>query len=163
MTVMIANVWPEARHMEETISTLRFSSRMMNITVEPAVNEIIDPMRMMQKLDQEVKTLRQELAMHDTLVNRKSQLYEPLSEHQLLDIENHCRRFIEGSLDEIEIASLRQIQAVFNAFKRICRQTEKDVEMRLRDKFALIDKNDVEQMNDAQKVAFCFFSYHATL
>ncbi len=163
MTVMIANVWPEARHMEETISTLRFSSRMMNITVEPAVNEIIDPMRMMQKLDQEVKTLRQELAMHDTLVNRKSQLYEPLSEHQLLDIENHCRRFIEGSLDEIEIASLRQIQAVFNAFKRICRQTEKDVEMRLRDKFALIDKNDVEQMNDAQKVAFCFLSYHATL
>ena len=89
---------------------LRFSSRMMNVTVDPAVNEIIDPMRMMQKLDAEVKTLRQELAMHDTLVNRKSGAYEPMSEHQLLEIENQCRRFIEGSLDEIEVSSLRQIQ-----------------------------------------------------
>ncbi len=67
ITCMIANIWPEARHMEETVfidiyryfflficfkllkcfdkvSTLRFSSRMMNVTVEPAVNEIIDPM-----------------------------------------------------------------------------------------------------------------------
>lgn len=150
-TVMIANIWPEARHMEETISTLRFSSRMMNITVEPAVNEIIDPMRMMQKLDSEVKTLRQELAMHDTLVNRKSQSYEPLSEHQLYEVENQCRRFIEGSLDEIEISNLRQIQATFNAFKRICRQTEKDVEARLRERFALIDRSDVDQINEAQK------------
>lgn len=44
MTRMIANIWPEARHMEETVSTLRFSNRMMNVSVEPAVNEIIDPM-----------------------------------------------------------------------------------------------------------------------
>ncbi len=44
LTYMIANIWPEARHMEETVSTLRFSSRMMNVSVEPAVNEIIDPM-----------------------------------------------------------------------------------------------------------------------
>ena len=121
LTYMIANVWPEARHMEETVSTLRFSSRMMNVTVEPAVNEIIDPMRMMQKLDNEVKVLRQELAMHDTLVNRKAQSYEPLSEHQLYEIENQCRRFIEGNLDDIEITNLRQVQATFNAFKRICK------------------------------------------
>ncbi len=44
MTSMIANIWPEARHMEETVSTLRFASRMMNVAVEPAVNEVIDPM-----------------------------------------------------------------------------------------------------------------------
>jgi kinesin family protein 6/9 len=107
---------------------------------------------MMQKLDSEVKMLRQELAMHDTLVNRRSQSYEPLSEHQLFDIENQCRRYIEGSLDEIEITNLRNIQATFVAFKRICRQTEKDVEARLREKFALIDKSDVDQINEAQKV-----------
>lgn len=113
---------------------------------------------MMQKLDNEVKTLRQELAMHDTLMNRKSQSYEPLSEHQLFEVENQCRRYIEGTLDEIEISNLRQIQAVFNAFKRICRQTEKDVEARLREKFAMIDKTDVDQINEAQKVCFCKFS-----
>lgn len=147
-TVMIANIWPEARHMEETVSTLRFSSRMMNVTIDPAVNEIIDPMRMMQKLDAEVKMLRQELSMHDTLVNRKSGSYEPLSEHQLLEIENQCRRYIEGSLDEIEISNLRQIQAVFNAFKRIVRQTEKDVKAQ---KFSMLDQNQLDQLTDTQK------------
>lgn len=151
-TVMIANVWPEARHMEETVSTLRFSSRMMNVSVTPAINEVADPMRMLQKLDTEVKNLRQELAMHDTLANRQAQTYEPLSEHQLLDVESQCRRFIEGSLDEIEITSLRQVQAVFNAFKHVIRQTEKDVELRIRERYALIDKNDVEQISEAQKV-----------
>ena len=75
----------------------------------------------MQKLDNEVKMLRQELARHDTLVNRRNQSYEPLSEHQLFDVENQCRRYIEGTLDEIEITNLRQIQATFMAFKRICR------------------------------------------
>jgi kinesin family protein 6/9 len=76
---------------------------------------------MMQKLDNEVKMLRQELAMHDTLANRRNQGYEALSEHQLLEIENNCRRYIEGSLDELEIYNLRQIQATFTAFRRICK------------------------------------------
>lgn len=93
----------------------------MNVSVEPAVNEIIDPMRMLQKLDNEVKMLRQELAMHDTLSNRRHQSYEPLAEHQLLEIENQCRRFIEGSVDQIDILNVRQVQATFNAFKRICK------------------------------------------
>jgi kinesin family protein 6/9 len=76
---------------------------------------------MMQKLDNEVKRLRQELAMHDTLGSRRNQSYEPLSEHQLFEIENQCRRYVDGNLDEIEISNVRQIQATFNAFRRICK------------------------------------------
>lgn len=105
----------------------------------------------MQKLDNEVKMLRQELAMHDTLSNSKNNSYEPLSEHQLFEIENQCRRYIEGSIDDIEITNVRQIKAIFSAFKRICKFMEKDVESRLREKFALIDKNDMEQLAEAQK------------
>ncbi len=72
-------------------------------------------------MENEIKLLRKELHMHDTLTNRKNQLYEPLSEHQLLDIENNCRKFVEGSIDELEIINLRQVQATFTAFKRICK------------------------------------------
>jgi kinesin family protein 6/9 len=81
---------------------------------------------MMHKLDSEVKVLRQELAMHDTLANRRSQAYEPLSEHQLLEVESQCRKFIEGKTDEIEISNLRQIKATFSAFKRIYKYNHKN-------------------------------------
>ena len=37
-TILIANIWPEARHIEETISTLRFATRMMKVTNVPQIN-----------------------------------------------------------------------------------------------------------------------------
>ena len=40
---MIANVWPECRHLEETNSTLKFASRMMKVANEATVNIMMDP------------------------------------------------------------------------------------------------------------------------
>ena len=37
-TLMVANVWPEGTHLEETISTLKFASRMMRVRNEAIVN-----------------------------------------------------------------------------------------------------------------------------
>lgn len=37
-TVMVANIWPEAKHLEETISTLKFASRMMKVSNKASVN-----------------------------------------------------------------------------------------------------------------------------
>jgi len=34
---MIANIWPEAAHLEETISTLKFATRMMKVSNEAVV------------------------------------------------------------------------------------------------------------------------------
>jgi len=42
-TIMIANVWPEPEHLEETTSTLKFATRMMKVTNEPVINEQQDP------------------------------------------------------------------------------------------------------------------------
>lgn len=41
-TIFVANIWPEASHMEETLSTLRFAARMKQVTNEPVVNEAMD-------------------------------------------------------------------------------------------------------------------------
>lgn len=40
---------------------------------------------------------------------------------------------------------------------------EKDVEARLREKYALIDKNDVEQLAEAQKVKYIRFIFKLIL
>jgi kinesin family protein 6/9 len=37
-TLMIANIWPEPSHLEETISTLKFATRMMRVSNEAVVN-----------------------------------------------------------------------------------------------------------------------------
>ncbi|CAF4087257.1 unnamed protein product [Rotaria magnacalcarata] len=151
-TVMIANIWPELQHIEETVSTLRFASRMMCVPAEPTVNEIIDPVKAIENYKRENKYLKEELALHNTLVNRNGISYEPLSEQQLYEIENQCRRFIDGSLDEVEIQNVRQVQAVFNTLKNICRATEKDVEKKYRDRYVLTDKHDYDQQ-DGQKLS----------
>ena len=66
---MIANIWGEAQQIEETISTLRFATRMMCISIEAAVNEFYDPVLVVKKLEKEIAHLKQELVMHDTLVS----------------------------------------------------------------------------------------------
>lgn len=67
-TIMIANIWGEAGQIEETISTLRFATRMMCISINPGVNEYYDPALLVKKLEKEIKHLKHELGMHDTLV-----------------------------------------------------------------------------------------------
>lgn len=48
-TVMIANIWPEETYLEETISTLKFATRMMKVQNEPIVNELQDPTLLLKK------------------------------------------------------------------------------------------------------------------
>jgi len=71
-TIMIANIWPESWHVEESSSTLRFATRMCKVSNEAYVNIALDPQLLIKKYEKEIKDLRQELAMHDTIQNRGS-------------------------------------------------------------------------------------------
>merc|ERR1719460_1225058 len=42
-TLMIANIWPDGRHVEETASTMHFCRRMMKVTNDPQINYDLDP------------------------------------------------------------------------------------------------------------------------
>jgi len=75
-TIMIANVYPEPEHLEETISTLKFASRMMKVSNESTVNIQQDPVLLLKKMEREIKELKQELAMHDTLANKGRVQYD---------------------------------------------------------------------------------------
>jgi kinesin family protein 6/9 len=88
----------------------------MCVPAEPTVNEIIDPVKAIENYKRENKYLREELALHDALVNHNGMSYEPLSEQQLYEVENQCRRFIDGTLDDIEVKNLRQVQGLIFSF-----------------------------------------------
>ena len=55
---MIANIWPEAEYLEETISTLKFATRMMKVKNEPVINIQQDPTLLLKKLEKEIKDLK---------------------------------------------------------------------------------------------------------
>uniref|UniRef100_H3AQV5 Kinesin-like protein n=1 Tax=Latimeria chalumnae TaxID=7897 RepID=H3AQV5_LATCH len=124
-TILVANIFGEVAHIEETLSTLRFASRMRAVATKPVINEHCDPVRMVQKLELEIHLLKQELAMHDILVNRCQITYEPLSDSQIGEINSQVHQFLEGTLDEIEIINIRQLREVFSQFKLVLKTKQK--------------------------------------
>ncbi|NXT37655.1 KIF9 protein, partial [Pelecanoides urinatrix] len=141
-TVLVANICGEAVHVEETLSSLRFATRMKWITTEPVINETYDREGTVKALEKEIILLKQELAMHDSLVNRSLVTYDPLTDIQIAEIKSQVHKYLKGAIDEIDIVNIRQVQEVFKQFKLIVSQQEHEVEARLRSKYTLIDKND---------------------
>ncbi|KAB0388516.1 hypothetical protein E2I00_002737 [Balaenoptera physalus] len=149
--VLVTNIYGEAAQLEETLSSLRFASRMKLVTTEPAINEKYDAERMVKNLEKELALLKQELAIHDSLANRTLVNYDPMDEIQIAEINSQVRRYLEGTLDKIDIINLRQIQEVFNQFRVVLSQQEQEVESALRRKYTLIDKNDFAAISAVQK------------
>lgn len=118
-TLMIANIWPEPDHMEETISTLRFATRMMRVSNEPMINIELDPTQLVERYKREARDLRQELAMHDTLANRSRVVYEQYTPDQQYTMQVIAEKYLEGSTDEIELESLRQIKELLIQMRNI--------------------------------------------
>ncbi|KPP69352.1 kinesin-like protein KIF9-like [Scleropages formosus] len=99
-TVLVANIYGEAAQIEETLSTLRFASRMKCVQTEPAINEHMDPM--VKRLQKEIQLLKQELIVHDTLANRTGVSYDMLTENQVAHVQNQVRRYLDGTTDKID-------------------------------------------------------------
>ena len=126
-TYMIANIWPEENHLEETISTLKFASRMMKVSNETSIEMNLDPSLLIKKYEKEVKELKQELAMHDTLTNRGRVTYEPYNAEQQYEQQKVAKDFLDGKIDNIQIDSLRQVRELFVQFKGLYRNLAKNV------------------------------------
>ncbi|KXS15145.1 kinesin-domain-containing protein [Gonapodya prolifera JEL478] len=127
-TLVIACIWGERQHIEETVSTLRFASRMMCVTNTPTVNVQYDPMALIKKYEKEVKDLRQELAMHDTLANRSHAQYEPMSESQKFELQKQVKNYLDHDNEDLEIASLRQIKETYAQFRVLYKYLEAELE-----------------------------------
>jgi kinesin family member 6/9 len=59
LTVMIANVWTEEAHVEETISTLRFAERMRMLTTTVKQSESDEPSLLLRRYERQIRELKQ--------------------------------------------------------------------------------------------------------
>eukprot|EP00920_Eleutheroschizon_duboscqi_P005161 GHVT01011907.1.p1 GENE.GHVT01011907.1~~GHVT01011907.1.p1 ORF type:complete len:912 (-),score=100.07 GHVT01011907.1:2269-5004(-) len=61
-TVLIANIWPSIDHMEETVSTMRFATRMRQVETDVTPNECTNPGILIKKYQEEILQLRREVS-----------------------------------------------------------------------------------------------------
>lgn len=122
-TCMIACIWGEVDHIEETVSTLRLASRMMRVQNETVAIVSTDPSALIKKQEKLIKALKQELLMHDALVERTGVSYEPYTPEQQAGIKQMVERYIDAQeIDEedvLQISSFRQMLEVCKQFKKM--------------------------------------------
>ncbi|XP_039544497.1 kinesin-like protein KIF9 isoform X2 [Pimephales promelas] len=135
-TVLVANIYGEGTQIEETLSTLRFATRMKCVKTKPLINEHVDPV--VQRLEKEIQFLKEELSMCNKLSNRVSN--EVLSETQVEEVRSQVQRYLSGSLVEIPIVSIAQIQEVFAQFKKVVLEQQTKLREQLCPRNARVEK-----------------------
>eukprot|EP00758_Cryptobia_borreli_P002910 Tbor_TRINITY_DN3383_c0_g1::TRINITY_DN3383_c0_g1_i1::g.23497::m.23497/K10397/KIF6_9; kinesin family member 6/9 len=123
-TTMIANIWPEDRHVEETLRTLRFASRMMKVQTEATVNFILDPAAQVKQLQRTITDLKSELQMQNQLMGKSHISYEgAFTEDERFEMEKTVQAYLsDDSVSEIPVRSLREVKEYFKVFKSFIEQ-----------------------------------------
>lgn len=107
-TIMIATIWPEEQFILDTLSTLNFAKRMKNVVNDLSVNIMLDKNAYVKKLNKEIKELKKELLMHNTLANRGKINYDPYTPEEQYVQQQIALKFLNGENEDIEFDSIRQ-------------------------------------------------------
>lgn len=101
---------------------------MMKVQNDLSVNIQLDPDILLKKYERQIRDLKLELAMHDTLVGRGRVSYEPYSREQQYEQQLIAEQFLRGDKDDIDISSIRQVKELFiqfrNLYRNVLRQAE---------------------------------------
>jgi kinesin family protein 6/9 len=104
-TRLLACAWPDPSFLDETVGTLRFATRMMNVktsltrdVVNAALSDA-ERARSVGTSEAESAQLRSELALHDALAGRAGVRYAPLDASELAALQRSVRAFVDGGDD----------------------------------------------------------------
>ena len=112
-TIMIATIWPEEQFIMDTLSTLNFAKRMKNVVNDLSINIKLDKNAYVKKLNKEIKELKKELLMHNTLANRGKINYDPYTPEEQYLQQQIALKFLSGEDEDIEFDSIRQAKELF--------------------------------------------------
>jgi kinesin family protein 6/9 len=68
---------------------------------------------LLKKQEREIRDLKLELAMHDTLAGRGRITYDPYTPEEQKVQEDIALKYLEGESEDIQIESLRQVKELF--------------------------------------------------
>ncbi|CAM9758314.1 unnamed protein product, partial [Chrysoparadoxa australica] len=119
-TLLVACIWGEHTHLEETLSTLRLASRMMKVQNESHAQTILDPAQTLKKQEKIIRDLKQELLMHDALAERSSIAYDSYTPEQQEQLRVQLESYLAAQGPEEEDNTLPSFDSV-RQMKEICR------------------------------------------
>lgn len=91
---------------------------MMKVKNEAIVNTTVDPTLAIKRYEKEIRDLKQELAMHDTLANRGRINYGNFSNDDIFKIKTATDQYLSGEVEDIEnLDSLHMIREIFNQIR----------------------------------------------
>eukprot|EP00730_Choanoeca_flexa_P009429 TRINITY_DN12646_c4_g1_i11.p2 TRINITY_DN12646_c4_g1~~TRINITY_DN12646_c4_g1_i11.p2 ORF type:complete len:662 (+),score=176.32 TRINITY_DN12646_c4_g1_i11:95-2080(+) len=115
MTTMIATMSAEAKNLDETISTCRFSQRVALVKNDARLNEETDPKLVIAKLKREVARLKEELL----LANGQTEEQGPLTDDEIEECRGLVQQYLHSNdpEHELSLADPRKIRACFDIMK----------------------------------------------
>ena len=156
-TIMIATIWPEEQFILDTLSTLNFAKRMKNVVNDLSVNIMLDKNAYVKKLNKEIKELKKELLMHNTLANRGKINYDPYTPEEQYIQQQIALKFLNGEDEDIEFDSIRQAKELFIQCRIIFQKEyngtkiENETQAAIERKKTLIEKEREKTLIDNEK------------
>ena len=156
-TIMIATIWPEEQFILDTLSTLNFAKRMKNVVNDLSVNIMLDKNAYVKKLKKEIKELKKELLMHNTLANRGKINYDPYTPEEQYAQQQIALKFLNGENEDIEFDSIRQAKELFIQCRIIFQKEyngtkiENETQAAIERKKTLIEKEREKTLIDNEK------------
>eukprot|EP00607_Mallomonas_marina_P008109 CAMPEP_0182424996 /NCGR_PEP_ID=MMETSP1167-20130531/11317_1 /TAXON_ID=2988 /ORGANISM="Mallomonas Sp, Strain CCMP3275" /LENGTH=787 /DNA_ID=CAMNT_0024605273 /DNA_START=41 /DNA_END=2404 /DNA_ORIENTATION=+ len=155
-TLLVACVWGESQHLEETVSTLRLASRMMRVLNETSTVETIDASALIKKQAKLIKALKQELSMHDALVERTGVNYEPYTPEQQATIRQMLIKYVDApeisEEDCLNIDSYRQMIEICKQFKLMLISARQETSAAKEEYIAQLADGYVSRVNTAENI-----------
>ena len=88
---------------------------MMKVKNEAIVNSVVDPSLQIKRHEKEIRDLKQELAMRDTLANRGRVNYDNYSADEQQKISQLAVQFLNSEIDDFNhIDSIKMVREIFN-------------------------------------------------
>lgn len=139
-TLLMACVWPDESHNDQSLATLKFATRMMRVKTSAIINMTQSgggslkhggaaiSNQVLEQYTQEIKRLKEELAMHDTLNGKSHVDYDAhviTSRARQVAYKEQVQNFLRDSAAHpLPILNVLQIQQLFLAFRDICLENQ---------------------------------------
>jgi len=115
-TIMIANILPEICNLEETISTLKFATRMMKVSNETHINVKVDSQALIKKYEKEITQLKHELTVcNETKSGIAKKKYTPEEKKSQY---KQAKKYLKGEIKKLDVESVDHAQALLRQLRR---------------------------------------------